>query len=98
MAIKNAVQFTLNFANQLGHENEEDDTESIDCNDEENTGSRERLFSDPSSNAVMNSPTLENYLSMRPLENVPKNLTWDNYTKKMSIDHVSNNRTLSFLV
>ena len=95
MAIKNAVQFTLNFANQLGHENEEGDTASIDCNDQETTGSRERLFSDPSfDNAKMTSTAFESYLSGRQLENVPKNLTWDNYSIKMGIDEVSINNVL----
>ena len=101
IAIKNAVQFTLNFASQLGNDVEEVDTEDFECNDEENIHSRERLFSEPPCIVETVDETLNIYkdsfetlniykdsFSGWPLGEVPKNLTWDNYTRKMSSDLV----------
>ena len=81
----------MNFASQLGNDDEEVETEDFDCNDEENIYSRERLFSEPPCIVENVDETLTLYkdsFSGWPLEEVPKNLTWDNYTRKMSSDLV----------
>ena len=91
IAIKNAVQFTFNFASQLGNDDEVVDTEDFECNDEDNIHSRERLFSEPPCIVETVDETLNIYkdsFSGWPLQEVPKNLTWDNYTRKMSSDLV----------
>ena len=91
LAIKNAVQFTLNFANQLGNDEEEVDTEDFEFNDEENIYSRERLFSEPPCFVENVDETMnirKDSFSSLPLKEVPKNLTWGNYSRKMSSDLV----------
>ena len=98
MAIKNTVQFSWNLVNHLGHDDEvEDDTKNVECHNQEITGSREHLFSENCSldNINANSDNFQNYFSGWPLDEVPKNLTFDNYSIKMKTDTV--NKTVDIL-
>ena len=81
----------MNFASKLGNDDAEVDTEDFEWNDEENIYDRERLFSEPTCVVENVDETLTIYkdsFSGWALEDVPKNLTWDNYTRKMSSDLV----------
>ena len=81
----------MNFASQLGNDDEEVETEDFEFNDEDNVYSRERLFSEPPcfvENADETMNIHRDSLSGCPLEEVPKNLTWENYSRKMSSDLV----------
>ena len=94
MAIKNVVQFSQNFVNHLGNDDEvEEDTKNFDCRNQDIRGSREHLFAENCNldNINENSEIFQNCFSGWPLDEVPKNLTFDNYSIKMNTDTVNKN-------